>query len=326
MRRMIFIAAMWVIAKWAVAESIMIDGVAAFVNDGVVTVGEVREAMGPLMPQLRQLYTGADLESQQQELYSDILDDLINAKLIMKAYDADTKLNKDGIEKYVEKRVSDFIQERYEGDRQEFLKTLRGAHMSMEEWRRQMRERIVVGMMKSREVDAQVMISPRDVRRIYEENPKKYTREAKVKIRVILIQGSTNEPDRLVRETSAGEALLKIRAGADFATMARAVSEDGKAKDGGDWGWYDVRDLRSELATPVKGLTKNAVSDIIRMDGNYYLIKLEDSLAAGPIPFEEVRSTIEKDLRKKEIRRVTDGWMVRLRKDAYIEIIKSSQP
>lgn len=326
MSRMIIIVAMLFAAKWVVAESITIDGVAAFVNDGVVTVGEVKEAMGPLLPQLRQMYTGADLESQQQELYADILDDLINAKLIMKAYDADTKLNKDGIEKYVEKRVSDFIQERYEGDRQEFLKTLRGAHMSMEEWRRQMRERIVVGMMKSREVDAQVMISPRDVRRIYEENPKKYTREAKVKIRVILIQGSTNGVDHVVGEKAAADALLKIRTGADFATMAREISEDGKAKDGGDWGWYDVRDLRPELAVPVKALQKNTVSDVIQMDGNYYLIKLEDSLAAGPIPFEEVRSTIEKELRKKEIRRVTEGWMTRLRKDAYIEIIKSSKP
>ncbi len=326
MSRMIIIVAMLFAAKWVVAESITIDGVAAFVNDGVVTVGEVKEAMGPLLPQLRQMYMGADLESQQQELYADILDDLINAKLIMKAYDADTKLNKDGIEKYVEKRVSDFIQERYEGDRQEFLKNLRGAHMSMEEWRRQMRERIIVGMMKSREVDAQVMISPRDVRRIYEENPKKYTREAKVKIRVILIQGSTNGVDHVVGEKAAADALLKIRTGADFATMAREISEDGKAKDGGDWGWYDVRDLRPELAVPVKALQKNTVSDVIQMDGNYYLIKLEDSLAAGPIPFEEVRSTIEKELRKKEIRRVTEGWMTRLRKDAYIEIIKSSKP
>jgi parvulin-like peptidyl-prolyl isomerase len=323
---MILIGAMLLAAKWVVGESITIDGVAAFVNDGVVTVGEVKEAMGPMLPQLRQLYTGADLESQQQELYADILDDLINAKLIMKAYDADTKLNKDGIEKYVEKRVSDFIQERYAGDRQEFLKNLRGAHMSMEEWRRQMRERIVVGMMKSREVDAQVMISPRDVRRIYEENPKKYTREAKVKIRVILIQGLTNEASRVTGGKAAADALLKIRTGADFATIAREISEDGKAKDGGDWGWYDIRDLRPELAVPVKALQKNMVSEVIRMDGNYYLVKLEDSLAAGPIPFEEVRGSIEKDLRKKEIRRVTEGWMTRLRKDAYIEIIKTSQP
>jgi peptidyl-prolyl cis-trans isomerase SurA len=326
MRRKILIGAMLLAAKWGMGESITIDGVAAFVNDGVVTVGEVKEAMGPMLPQLRQLYTGADLESQQQELYADILDDLINAKLILKAYDADTKLNKDGIEKYVEKRVSEFIQERYSGDRQEFLKNLRGAHMSMEEWRRQMRERIVVGMMKSREVDAQVMISPRDVRRIYEENPKKYTREAKVKIRVILILGSTNEASRVVGEKAAADTLLKIRTGADFATVAREISEDGKAKDGGDWGWYDIRDLRPELAVPVKALQKNMVSEVIRVDGNYYLVKLEDSLAAGPIPFEEVRSSIEKDLRKKEIRRVTDGWMTRLRKDAYIEIIKTSQP
>jgi len=289
-------------------------------------VGEVKDAMGSMMPQLRQLYTGADLESQQKELYADVLDDLINAKLIMKAYDADTKLNKEGVEKYVEKRIGEFIKDKYDGDRQEFLKTLRDAHMSMDEWRRQMRERIIVGMMKSREVDAQVVISPREIRRVYEENPKKYFRDEKAKIRVILVQGSINETERTAKEKTVGEALEKIRAGADFADVARTMSEDGKAKEGGDWGWYDIRDLRPELAKPVASLKKDAVSDILRMDGNYYLVKLEGRQAAGPIPFEEVRTAIERDLRRMEVRRVTELWMARLRKDAYIQIVKSSAP
>lgn len=326
MKRTILAVAVFIAARCAVGESVTIDGVAAFVNDAVVTVGEVRDAMSSMMPQLRQLYTGADLESQQKELYSDVLEDLINAKLIMKAYEADTKLNKDGIEKYVEKRIGEFIKDKFDGDRQEFLKSLRDAHMSMDEWRRQMRERIIVGMMKSREVDAQVVISPREIRKVYEENAKKYFREEKARIRVILIQGSTNETERMAKEKAAGETLAKIRAGADFADVARAISEDGKAKEGGDWGWYDVRDLRPELAKPLALLKKDAVSELLRMDGNYYLVKLEGRQAAGPIPFEDVRTAIEKDLRRKEIRRVTDLWMARLRKDAYIQIIKSSAP
>lgn len=326
MKKTILAVVLLCAARWAAGEAITLDGVAAYVNDAVVTVGEVKEAMGPMIPQLRQLYSGAELEAQQQELYQETLNDLINARLIMKAYEADTKLNKDGIEKYVEKRISEFIKDKFDGDRQEFLRSLREAHMSMEEWRRQMRERIIVGMMKSREVDTQVVISPRDVRQVYEANPKKYFREEKAKIRVILIQGSTNEPDRIVREKSASDALKKIKSGSDFADVAREVSEDGKAKDGGDWGWYDVRDLRPELAAPIAELRKDEVSGLIRMDGNYYLVKLEGRQAAGPVPFDEVRSTIERELRRKEIRRLSEVWMARLRKDAYIEIVKSSEP
>ena len=180
--------------------------------------------------------------------------------------------------------------------------------------------------MRSREVDSQVVISPRDVTQIYANNPKKYYREERLKLRVILIHGSSNETDRVVRETSAKDARAKVRAGSDFADLARKLSEDGNADKGGDWGWVDTRDLRPELAKPVALLSKGAVSDVIRMDGDFYLIKLEDRQAAGPVPFEEVRSSIEKELRRKEIRHLSSVWMDRLRKDAYIQIVESAGP
>ncbi len=324
MKQTIFLMTALMMSRLVWGEVVTLDGVAAHVNDSVVTVGEVKEAMGPAVPQLRQIYEGAELAAKMKDLYSDVLDDLINAKLILKSYEADTKINKDGFEKYIEKKISEFIQERFGGDRQEFLKALREEHMSMEEWRRRMRERIIVGMMRSREVDAQIVISPRDVLQVYNGNPKKYYREERLKMRVILIHGSTNETDRVVREASAKDALAKARGTADFADLARKLSEDGKAESGGDWGWVETRDLRPELAKPLKMLDKNSISEVIRMDGDFYLVKLEDRQMAGPVPFEEVRSAIEKELRRKEAKRLNTVWMERLRKDAYIQPVEPS--
>ncbi len=317
----------WIVAllmaRGVLAGTVTLDGVAAHVNDAVITVGEVKEAISPLIPQLRQIYAGAELEGKIKEIYGEALDDLINAKLIMKAYEADTKINKEGVDKYVEKKVGDFIQDRFGGDRQEFLKALREEHMPMEEWRRRMRERIIVGMMRSREVEGKVVISPRDVVQIYSHNPAKYQRDEQVSLRVLLIHDSTNETERSVREASAKEARAKVAGGRDFADLARQLSEDGKADKGGDWGWMESRDLRPELAVAVKGLKTNSVSEIIRMDGDFYLVKLEGRRDAGPIPFEEIRSSIEKELRRKEIRRLTAVWMEQLKKDAYIQIVEA---
>ena len=305
------------VAGAAVGSTITLDGVAAYVNGVVVTEGEVREALGPQIPQLRQVYEGAELSAKIKEAHDEARDELINAKLILKAYDADTKMNKDGVEKYVEKKYGEFVDDRFGGDRQEFLKALRDEHLSMEEWRRRMRERIIVGMMKSREVDSKVSVSPRDVRHVYEDNPKKYFREERVSIRVILLRGAAGVE-------KAREAMAKLAAGTDFADLAKSVSEDAKASVGGDWGWVDMRDLRPELAKPVAALKKGAISDLIRMDGDSYVVKLEDHLAAGPVPFEEVRVSIERELRRKEIRRLTVMWMERLRKDAYIRVVEAS--
>jgi len=301
--------------------TVTLDGVAAYVNDNVVTVGEVNEAIAPSLPQWRQVYEGAELTAKIKEAYDEALDDLINAKLVLKAYDADTKINKEGVDKYVDKKVTDFIQDRFGGDRQEFLKALREEKLSLDEWRRRMRERIIVGMMRGREVDSKVVISPKDVREIYLANPKKYFREEQLKLRVILIHGSTNAPDFAVRQASASNALVQLKGGADFADLAKKLSEDGKATQGGDWGWVETKDLRPELAVPLSALATNSLSGVITMEGDFYLVKLEDRNPSGVQPFEAVRGTIEKELRRKEIRQLSSVWFARLRKDAYIKIV-----
>ncbi|MEI7879476.1 MAG: peptidyl-prolyl cis-trans isomerase [bacterium] len=322
MKRSFLILAVMALAFDTKGGAVTLDGVAAYVDDTVVTVGEVNEAIGPALPQWRQIYEGAELAAKIKEAYGEALDDLINAKLILKAYEADTKINKDGVEKYVEKKVTDFIQDRFGGDRQEFLKALREEKLSVEEWRRRMRERVIVSMMRSREVDSKVVISPRDVREIYGAHPEKYHQEEQVKLRVILIHGSTNATDSAVREASVAAAVSQLKAGADFLEMAKKLSEDGKAQQGGDWGWVETKDLRPELAAPLAGLATNSVSGVIRLDGDYYLIKLEERRPAGILPFESVRGDIEKELRRKEGRKLTAVWIARLRKDEYIKVVE----
>jgi parvulin-like peptidyl-prolyl isomerase len=326
MKRWIMVGAALGVAWVSAAETVTVDGVAAYVNDAIITVGEVQEAIAQVVPQLRQVYEGRELQERIREAYGEAVEDLIAAKLILKAYEDDAKLNKDAIEKHVEKKISEFVQDKFGGDRQEFLKVLREERLSMEEWRRRMRERVIVGLMKNREVDARIVIAPNDVLDVYRANAAKYYREQRLKLGVIVIHGSTNETDRAVRQASARAALEQARGGTDFADLARKVSEDGKAGQGGDWGWVDTRDLRPELATPATALAKGGLSDLIEMGGDFYILRLEDRKEAGPLPFEEVRGGIERELRRKEARRLTTVWLARLKQDAYIHIVTASAP
>jgi parvulin-like peptidyl-prolyl isomerase len=280
--------------------------------------------IAPLIPELREAYQGDELRDRLQEAYTNALQDLIATKLIMKAYEADTKINKEAVAKHVEKRESDFIQERFGGDRPAFIKTLKDEHMSLEEWRKRMRERVVVGLMRNREVESQSVVSPREVRQVYDSNPSKYSRPERIKLRVILIHGSTNETDRAIRFKQAQDTVSKLKAGEDFADQARRVSEDGKAQTGGDWGWMEPTDLRQELARGVAGTAAGAICGPLEVDGGYYILKVEERQTAGAVPFDEVCVAIEKDLRRKEIRRLFELWITRLKKDAYIQIVKTA--
>lgn len=326
MKRVFFCLIALLLAGRSLSAPVTIEGVAAHVNDSVITLGEIKEMIAPALPELQQSYQGDELKAKLRELYKDALEDLIATRLILKSYDADTSLNKAAVEKHVEVRVSEFIQERFNGDRQEFLKALQAERMPMEEWRKRLKDRIIVGLMRGREVDSHVIISPREVRKVYETDSQKYQRPERVKLRVILVHGATNETDRVVREQHARAIEGKLRAGGDFADLARQFSEDKSAVKGGEWGWVSLADLRKELAGAASKLQRGQTGVLVEMDGDYYILKAEDREDAGVVPFDEVRGAIEKDLRKKESRRLFALWIERMKKDAFIEVVDSSMP
>ena len=322
---MVFLAAVTLSAV-VLADPVSVDGVAAYVNDSYITVGEVREAVAPMVPELREIYQGADLQGKIRETYDEVLQSLIEDKLIVRAYEADSKLNKEAMTRHVERRVTEFIDERFGGDRQEFLKAIKDDRMTYEEWHRRMRDRLIVGMMRQKEVDGQVVIPPREVRQIYEDSAAKYQRPERVRLSVIVIHGGTNEESRAAKLKVAVETLAQLKGGASFADTAKRVSEEAKAQDGGDWGWIDAADLRGELADAVRQLGFGKLSGVLHVDEDFYLVKLVGRQAAGVTPFDEARAGIEKDLRRKETKRLYKIWIDRLRKDAFIQVVKTNNP
>lgn len=314
------------IALPAFSAPLTIEGVAAYVNDGTITVGEVKEMIAPALGELQKTYPGEELKTKAAELYQEALEELIATRLILKAYGSDTKINKAAVEKHVEARVNEFIQERFGGDRQEFLKALQEERMPLEEWKRRLRERVIVGLMRNRDVDSHVVVSPREVRAAYESNREEYKRPERARLRVIRIHGGTNATDRTVREGLAHSVAQKLAAGSDFGDLARQFSEDPSSAKGGEWGWLALPDLRTELSQAVARLESGKSSGVVTMDGDFYLVRVEEREAAGVVPFDEVRSSIEKDLRRKESRRLYKLWIQSLRKDAYIEVVDSVVP
>jgi parvulin-like peptidyl-prolyl isomerase len=87
-----------------------------------------------------------------------------------------------------------------------------------------------------------------------------------------------------------------------------------------------LSDLRKELGLVVGKMDRGQASGVVAMDGDYYILKVDDREKAGVIPFEEVRSSIEKELRKQETRRLYALWISRLKKDAYIEVVNLNVP
>lgn len=120
-----------------------------------------------------------------------------------------------------------------------------------------------------------------------------------VRVRHILIDARSCDAEKRSAELRA-----KVLAGADFADLAREYSQDpGSAKKGGDLGFFERGRMASEFDKAAFALVKPGdISEVIRTQFGFHVIRLEERKAAGRQPYEKVREAMVQDLINREIR------------------------
>jgi parvulin-like peptidyl-prolyl isomerase len=134
----------------------------------------------------------------------------------------------------------------------------------------------------------------------------KIERQATVRVRHILATPVTEEvpPNETGDDAVGGEVARKkierirqqLMDGADFATLARRLSEDASAPDGGDLGWVVQGDLVPGLSKVAFKLELDAISPVFETELGHHVIQVVDRRPGGTVPLELVRELIFQEL------------------------------
>ena len=150
-------------------------------------------------------------------------------------------------------------------------------------------------------------IDPATVEVRYEElTERAFRREATVRVRHILVTSAAelspaNETghDAVGRE-AARQKIDQIRArliaGVDFASLARELSEDVSAVDGGDLGWVLHGDLVPELSKTAFTLELDVISPVFESELGFHVAQVIDRRPAGTVPLELVHELLFQEL------------------------------
>ncbi len=149
-------------------------------------------------------------------------------------------------------------------------------------------------------------ISDAEIRNFYDQNRYRFETPERVHpshILFLTINPDTGQPltdaEKAAKKTLANEVLAKVKAGEDFATLAKQYSEDpGTKESGGDLGWV----ARGQMGTaafedPTFALQAGQVSDVVETEFGFHIIKMNEREPAQRRPLEEVREEIIGDLR-----------------------------
>jgi parvulin-like peptidyl-prolyl isomerase len=297
--------------------SIEIDGYAAKINNRVITRGEVREAMAPMLPEIYRQFQGAQLEEELQKLFLKTRNDMIERALIMEAFKERGGQIPD---QYVNDEIKRMINDRFKGDAALFEQVLSEQKKTREEYMEIIREQMAVGMMTNEEVTSRARITPEQIREEYENNKETYFIPEKVKYSLIVFNKGTTPEDQSVKAKEAEQTRKKLVDGTNFEETAKAVSEGSRAADGGSFPWMQPKDVREELRETLTTLPAGEISPVIETDTQLYIVKVEARRQAGYKTFDEVRLDIKKILTAKERERLQKRWIERLRAQNYIVI------
>ena len=151
------------------------------------------------------------------------------------------------------------------------------------------------------------MITDEEIKKAYDAQAAKITPEKRARARHIL----------LGTEQEAKEILDRLNKGEKFEDLAKKYSIDGSKEFGGDLGYFSAGEMVPEFSKSVFSMKAGEVSEPVKTDFGWHVIKLEDIKEQGAQPLEQVKPAIRQVL----LRQAVQDKIVELRKTGNIEIL-----
>jgi peptidyl-prolyl cis-trans isomerase D len=142
---------------------------------------------------------------------------------------------------------------------------------------------------------AKVIVPAAEIERTYNDNIEQYSTPEQVRASHILLK--TEGKDDAVVKAKAEDVLKQARAGADFAELAKKYSEDdASAKNGGDLDYFGRGRMVAEFDQAAFSMEPGKISDLVKTQYGYHIIKVVDKKAATTRPLADVRQQIQDQL------------------------------
>lgn len=147
---------------------------------------------------------------------------------------------------------------------------------------------------------AEVSPSEEEIRAYYQSHPERYRQGEERRASHILITAPKDGDDKAAR-AKAEELLAQLRkAPGDFEKLARQHSQDpGSAGNGGDLNWFGRGMMVPPFEQAAFALKENQISELVRSDFGYHIIKLTGVRAERARPFDQVRAEIAAELKRQ---------------------------
>ena len=288
----------------------IVDGIAAKVDGEAITIGEVLAEVrrDPVMhlPGAG----GADFK----RMYRQTLENMIDRKLILRDAEEQKLQIQDWV---VDNRIREIVKDNFNGDFSALRAAIDNSNLLYDNWKRTIRDDLILQAMQYQTVARNVSVSPSAMRAEYAVNADKYAVSNSLDVSVILLGAA----DGKSAADRAAEAIKRLDDGEDFAEVAKSMSSDPHASQGGVW--KDVQPaetFKPEIVLALDALKVGDRSAPIELQGWVTIVRKDAEHAGTRRSFIEAYDDIKNTVRSNEARRLHKEWIKRLRDRSFIVI------
>lgn len=278
------------------------DKIVAIVNREIITQKDLDDFMNFMYLQLSAKYQGKELEDKMNGVKPDLLNRLIEDKLILEEA---KKENIQVDEARVKAKISE-IKSNYPSEA-EFQDALVKQGLTQADIEKRIREQLLIFEIIDLQIRKKIIVSPKEVTDFYEEHKEEF------------VQPETRRVNSLItkNEVLANKVISSLGQGADLDKISKEYSLELN-----DLGAVKKGQLVKEIEDVIFNMDVGSISQAIKVGDAYYIFKLGEILPLKKYNLVEVQEEIYYRLYELKMQEGLTQWLEDLRKKAYVEIKK----
>lgn len=293
----------------------IVDRIVAVVNNEAITLSELLEHVVYYLYESRQRIP----QEGEQALKERLLQRMVEARLQLQEANREKITVEDSeiIEQLAEVMKRAGVKSPEELER---LVTAQG--LTMESVRKRLREQLMIQKVIRRKVTLRISVTEDEMERYFLENRAKLETGSSYQARHILIgpRAPAGDAEWETARLKAEEVWELVRAGQDFAELARTYSRDPSASEGGDLGVLKQGELDSEIEAQILRIRPGEAAAPFRSRLGYHIFKLEWKEGLTGQALDQTKQQIRDLLFREKYKARLEAWFEEIKRRAIIEI------
>lgn len=290
------------------------DKIIAVVNEDVITQSDLDIALAAAIADLKEDYSGEELDARIAEARSYFFNQMIEDKLILQ------EAKRRGVivdDSEVEERLNE-IKSRFP-EESIFEAEIERAGVTSDILRTRYKEQLMMTRLVSHEVKDRVVVTPAEISAYYDKHSKELKAPESVRLKAVIIRFDEATAEPLAKQ-KADDIFRLIKQGRDFSDLAKQYSQGPKAELGGDMGFIEKGQMREEFDKVIFNLKPGEVTEPLKTDTGYYIFKVEEKKGSYERSLADVREQIENTIYQEKAQNRYKEWIAKLKRDAFIQI------